>query len=292
VYSVPMCVQLSRIRSVALLCAYALLVAGSASSQESPKASGDRQIENWFREVRSDIGSARSAIENRILNAEARQAERIGEVQRRLDAVENIESDTRPRSMLQPSEITWSDLIDTLALVGVAIGVWIALRRFPARNEKEDNVETAEWETRKLEAQIREQQLRAHEKEQRWTRISFLFAQAQRLLDDRELSHVLDILERPSRQAPMKNMLGKFGTTALNDEETRLLRALNRLLDRLELVAMAWNDEVVTLQEVGVFLRHVAAMTRRTGLPELTSYCAQHYQLTHALAKACHEFET
>lgn len=279
-------------RRLALVSAYALLVAGQALGQEGPQAGADRQMETWFREVRADIGSARSAIENRILNAEARQAERIGELQQRLDALESSTGQTHARSRLEPSEITWSDLIAGLALIGVAIGAWIVLRRFPAGGERANDTQPGEWETRKLEAQIREQQLRAHEKEQRWTRISFLFAQAQRLLDDRELSHVLDILERPSRQAPMKNMLGKFGTTALNDEETRLLRALNRLLDRLELVAMAWNDEVVTLQEVGVFLRHVAAMTRRSTLPELTSYCAEHYQLTHALAKACHEFET
>lgn len=277
---------------VAMRSAFALLLASSASGQAPHEVDDVRQIDGWFREVRADIGSARSAIENRVLNAEARQAERIGEVQRRVDALESAASQTRTRSRLHPSEITWSHLIEGLALLGVAIVAWIAFRRYPPGGDTDAGTQAAEWETRKLEAQIREQQLRAYEKEQRWTRISFLFAQAQRLLEDRELSHVLDILERPSRQAPMKNMLAKFGTAALNDEETRLLRALNRLLDRLELVAMAWTDEVVSLQEVGVFLRHVAVMTRRTALPELTSYCAKHYQLTHAFAKACQEFET
>jgi hypothetical protein len=276
---------------IAGLVAMSLALANFASAAETPAPAEDGQLKAWFREVRADIGSARSAIENRVLNAEARQAERIGEVHERVDALEGVPGDTHPGSGMQPLDITWNIIVVASSLIGVALGVLIASRRDTAVREKELSIQPIEWETRKLEAQLQERQLRTHEKEQRWTRISFLFAQAQRLLEDRELSHILDILERPSRHAPLRNMLRKLGTAGLNDEEARLLRALNRLLDRLELVAMAWNDELFTLQEIGAFLRHVASLTGRAALPELTSYCAQHYQLTHRLAKACEEFE-
>lgn len=305
------------VRRAAGSCALALLAAGFASGAENPAPGEESQIYQWIREVRADIGSARSAIENRVLNAEARQAERIGEVHQRVDALEITASETRSRSLLHPLGITGSNIFDILALIGVALAVWIAFRRFFAEgkrsnrtiesetrkfearlrerqqrvNEKELSNQYIELETRKLEAQLRERQLRAQEKEERWTHISFLFAQSQRLLEDRELAQLLDILERPSRQAHLRNMLRKSGMAELNDEEARLLRALNRLLDHLELVAMAWNDALFTLQEAGVFLRRVAALTGGAALPELTSYCAQHYPMTHGLAKACHEFE-
>ncbi len=307
------------IRGAAGSCAFALLAAGFASGAENPAPGEESQIYQWIREVRADIGSARSAIENRVLNAEARQAERIGAVHQRVDALEITASETRSPSWLHPLGITGSNIFEILAFIGVALGVWIAFRRYFARGEKkrsnryiepetrkveaqlaerqqraheqELSNQYIELETRKLEAQLRERQLRAQEKEERWTHISFLFALSQRLLEDRELAQLLDILERPSRQAHLRNMLRKSGMAELNDEEARLLRALNRLLDHLELVAMAWNDALFTLQEVGVFLRRVAALTGGASLPELTSYCAQHHPLTHGLAKACHEFE-
>jgi hypothetical protein len=273
------------IRRVTVLAA---AVTGLLAAAPAMGVEGDEDsLADRFRELRADIGSARSAIENRVLNAEARQAERIDAVKERVDALEGgQEMAPAAQPLLHPREVTWGVVLGGLALLILAVTAWTAVRRYSAAREKERGVRYAEWETRKLEAQLREQQLFAYEKEQRWSRISFLFAQAQGLLEDRALLEVLDMLEHPERQGPLSEVLRKLGVSELDAEETRLLRALDRLLDRLELIAMAWKGEVITVHEIGVFARYLAHVDRAK-LPELRRYCADRYPLTLALAKAC-----
>ena len=242
-------------------------------AQGAPATNDIERVETDLNQLREDLRTARSSIENDIAVINAAQL-------RQIEAFEKASAESKSSFKLHWREIGWGDLL-TLISIGIAFLVALMnLRKYFDAKEKEH-----------LD---REAESKAQSKDAQWKRITFLFEQAKLFHEDPKISKIIKVLSGQA-QVEWEDIRSAIGTynhdpTSVTAEQGDLLRDLDHFLDRLELISMAWSLDVLTTEEVGVFSSYLL-FSIDEDMPVLKRYCEEHYPLVQDLAKAREEFE-
>lgn len=269
------------IHSWLLPVAPSLVLVASASFATTPAPTATPTTQPWAsrlerveREVERIAGDFRSVARD-LADSRKEVSSRLTDLRQDLVRVEKAVVGTAAAYKLRLQEFAWADLVGFLTVFFAGVGSAIAYRRY--------------FSERANEQTARSEELERNAEEQRWKRMEFIFQFALEFHADAELSEMLARIDQQLSQRPLNRALSAYNLGSPHDDfeesDGQTLRQLDRLLNRLELIAKAWEQGVLTEAELGVF-GHYLRTIGDPKFPQLQQYATRYYPLIVEAANA------